>query len=275
MPGLPFPNIDPVAIAIGPVAIRWYALAYLAGILLGWRYCRYLAKSDDMRPNARDFDDFIVWAVLGVILGGRFGYIVFYNAAHYLENPLDTLKLWEGGMSFHGGLGGVTVAIVAYSWQRGFSALALGDLVAAAAPIGLFFGRIANFINGELFGRVTDVPWGIVFPRGGPLPRHASQIYEAALEGLVLFGVLAVLAQRSAIRRRVGTLTGVFALGYGIARSFVELFREPDPQLGFVLGPFTMGQILSAPMILVGLYLILQARARPAHSASAPMTLNE
>jgi phosphatidylglycerol:prolipoprotein diacylglycerol transferase len=267
MPGIPFPNIDPVAIEIGPLAIRWYALAYIVGILLGWRYCLRLARRDSLRPNAQDFDDFVVWAVLGIILGGRIGYVVFYNAAHYLQNPLDALRVWEGGMSFHGGLIGVFVAIAIFSWRRGFLPLALGDLVAAAAPIGLLFGRIANFVNGELFGRAADVPWGVVFPRGGELPRHPSQLYEAFLEGLVLFAVLAILAHRPGMRARVGLLTGVFLIGYGLGRTFVELFREPDAHLGFILGPITMGQILSAPMVLLGVYLMVRAR-RPEAEAT-------
>ena len=267
MSGIPFPNIDPIAIEIGPLAIRWYALAYIAGILLGWRYCLRLARRDTIRPNVQDFDDFMVWAVLGIILGGRIGYVVFYNAAYYLENPLDALMVWHGGMSFHGGLLGVLVAIAVFSWRRGFSPLAMGDLVAAAAPIGLFFGRVANFVNGELFGRVADVPWAVIFPHGGDPPRHPSQLYEAFLEGLVLFAVLAILAHRPGMRARVGFLTGVFLVGYGFARTFVELFREPDAQLGFILGPITMGQILSVPMVLLGLYLMVRAR-RPADKAT-------
>ena len=260
MSGIPFPNIDPIAIEIGPLAIRWYSLAYIAGILLGWRYCLRLARRDDIRPHAQDFDDFVVWAVLGIILGGRIGFVLFYNVAYYLENPLDALRVWEGGMSFHGGLIGVIAAIATFSWRRGFAPLAMGDLVAAAAPIGLFFGRIANFINGELFGRVAEVPWGVVFPRGGELPRHPSQLYEALLEGLVLFAVLAILAHRPGVRARVGLLTGVFLIGYGFSRTFVELFREPDAHLGFIFGPITMGQILSVPMVLLGLYLVVRAR---------------
>ncbi len=259
MLAIPFPNIDPVAIEIGPLAVRWYALAYIVGILLGWWYCLHLAKRDDVRPDERDISDFVTWAVLGIVLGGRIGYMVFYNAAYYLQHPLEALRIWEGGMSFHGGLIGVIVAMVAFSRRRGFSPLALGDLVAAATPIGLFFGRIANFVNGELFGRVTDVPWGVVFPRGGDLPRHPSQLYEALLEGVVLFAILAILAHRPGVRRRRGLLTGVFLLGYGVSRTFVELFREPDAHLGFILGPLTMGQLLSIPMVLLGLYLIVRA----------------
>ncbi len=270
MSAIAFPNIDPVAIAIGPFAIRWYALAYIVGIVLGWRYCIHLAKRSDFPPNARDFDDFMIWAVLGVILGGRLGYVLFYKPADHFQNPVEILYVWQGGMSFHGGLLGIVVAILVFSHRRGFPTLALSDLIAAAAPIGLFFGRIANFINGELFGRTTDVPWAVVFPQGGHLPRHPSQLYEAFLEGIILFVLLAVLAHRPEATRRVGLLTGVFFLGYGASRTFVELFREPDAHLGFILGPLTMGQILSIPMILIGLYLIVRAylNGAPATSGS-------
>tara|TARA_R110002110_G_scaffold107405_1_gene268833 strand:- start:3549 stop:4379 length:831 start_codon:yes stop_codon:yes gene_type:complete len=262
MSGIPFPNIDPIALELGPLVIRWYSLAYIAGILLGWRYCLRLARRDTLRPNAQDLDDFVTWAVVGIVLGGRIGYVLFYKASYYLHNPLEALKVWEGGMSFHGGLLGVLLTIVILSRRRGISPLALGDLVAAAAPIGLFFGRVANFVNGELFGRVAEVPWGVIFPRGGELPRHPSQLYEALLEGVVLFAVMAVLARRPGIRARVGFLTGVFLVGYGFSRTFVELFREPDAHLGFIVGPITMGQILSAPMILLGLYLMIRARRK-------------
>jgi phosphatidylglycerol:prolipoprotein diacylglycerol transferase len=263
MLALPFPAIDPVAVQIGPLAIRWYALAYLVGFVAGWRYCIWLARQDHCRPSAEDFDDFLTWAVIGVILGGRIGYVLFYQFDYYLANPLEILAVWHGGMSFHGGLTGIALAIILFARRRGFPALALGDLIACAGPIGLFFGRIANFINGELYGRAADVPWAVIFPRGGGIPRHPSQLYEAALEGLVLFAVMAVLAQRPSVRKRPGLLAGVFFTGYGFARITAEFFREPDPQLGFLLGGHaTMGQILSIPMVLLGLGLILYARRR-------------
>ena len=201
-------------------------------------------------------------------MGGRLGYVLFYKPVYYFQNPAEILYVWQGGMSFHGGLLGLVVAIVVFSRRRGFRTLALGDLVAAAAPLGLFFGRIANFINGELFGRTTDVPWAVVFPHGGDLPRHPSQLYEAFLEGVVLFAVLAALAHRPGVTRRAGLLTGVFFLGYGASRIFVELFREPDAHLGFIVGPLTMGQILSIPMILLGLYLIVRAYLNGAPATS-------
>ncbi len=238
--------------------------------MLGWRYCVHLAKRNDFPPNARDFDDFMSWAVLGIILGGRLGYVLFYKPAYYLQNPVEIVYVWQGGMSFHGGLLGLVVAVLVFSHRRGFPMLALGDLVAAAAPIGLFFGRIANFINGELFGRVTDVPWAVAFPHGGALPRHPSQLYEAFLEGIALFAVLAVLAHLPGMTRRTGLLTGVFFLGYGVSRTVVELFREPDAHLGFIVGTLTMGQILSMPMILIGIYLIVRAYLNGAPAISGP-----
>lgn len=261
---LPFPNIDPVLIQIGPFAIRWYALAYIAGLLIGWLYAARIARRDaywgGRAPISRaDLDDFLVWAAFGIILGGRIGYVLFYNFPHYLAAPLEVLAIWRGGMSFHGGLVGMALAIYWFSRRRGLAVLSLGDLVSAAAPIGLFFGRIANFINGELFGRVTEVPWAVAFPAGGPQPRHPSQIYEAALEGLVLFLILNFLIRRQALARP-GFIFGVFLAGYGLARIFAEFFRMPDAQLGFLWGGLTMGMTLSAPMILIGLALVVYAR---------------
>jgi phosphatidylglycerol:prolipoprotein diacylglycerol transferase len=261
---LAYPDIDPVLISIGPFAIRWYALAYIAGLLLGWWYVRRLVRRPPHAMTAEDVDDFLVWVTLGVVLGGRLGYVLFYNFPYFLHHPLAILRVWEGGMSFHGGVLGVVTAGALFVWRRGLAPLPVADVVAAAAPIGLFFGRIANFINGELFGRVVEnpdaVPWAMVFPRGGPLPRHPSQIYEALLEGLVLFLVLYLLARRDSVRERPGTVCGAFLLGYGLARSFAELFRQPDAQIGFLAGGLTMGQLLSVPMILAGIYLVVRAR---------------
>lgn len=254
-----FPIIDPVAISIGPFAIRWYALAYIAGLMLGWRYCRRIAaKGGPVTPEA--FDDFLTWATLGVILGGRFGYVLFYKPDYYIAHPLEIFAVWQGGMSYHGGMIGVLAAIWLYARRHALPFLALGDLVAAATPIGLFFGRLANFINGELYGRASDVPWAMAFPNGGPQPRHPSQLYEAALEGLVLFIILAVLASKPEIRARHGLIGGVFLAGYGIARIISEAFREPDSFLGFFALGTTMGQWLSLPMVVAGLVLVLRAR---------------
>jgi len=261
-----FPNIDPVLVQFGPFMIRWYSLAYIAGLLLGWRYIRLLAKWPPARLHARDIDDFLVWATLGVILGGRLGYVLFYNSDYFLANPLAVIEIWKGGMSFHGGLLGVITATLIFCCRRRISLLVFGDLVAAAAPIGLFLGRVANFVNGELFGRVTDAPWGVVFPHGGPLPRHPSQIYEALLEGLLLFLLLLVLARFRNVRERPGVLTGVFLIGYGSSRLVIEVFRQPDVQIGFLTWGSTMGQWLSAPMILAGLLLVFTARPKTAES---------
>jgi phosphatidylglycerol:prolipoprotein diacylglycerol transferase len=203
-------------------------------------------------------DDFITWAVIGVIIGGRLGYVLFYKLAFFMDNPAQILQVWQGGMSFHGGLLGVIGAGILFAHRRGIPKLAFADLGFVAAPIGLFLGRLANFINGELFGRVTDVPWAMVFPRGGPLPRHPSQLYEAALEGLLLFILLHLLWRREWVRGRPGVLTGVFLAGYAIARGLVELVRQPDVHLGLLAGGTTMGQWLSAPMLALGLYLIFR-----------------
>lgn len=252
---IPFPDIDPVAVAIGPLEIRWYALAYLCGFLLGWAYALHLARLDPKsRPNKEDIDDFLPWAVLGVILGGRLGYTIFYQPGIYLSEPLEILKVWHGGMSFHGGALGVIAALILYSWKHKIELFRLSDIVCACVPIGLFLGRIANFINGELFGRAapTDLPWSIVFPRGGDIPRHPSQLYEALLEGAILFLILFTLMKIKDVRSTPGIVTGIFLAGYGLARFLVEYFREPDMHLGLIGGVASMGQILSMPMILLG-----------------------
>lgn len=257
---LTFPAIDPVLIEIGPIVIRWYSLAYIAGLLLGWQLMRRLARSVSDQITDVDVDDFLVWATAGVILGGRLGYVLFYNPGYFLENPASILAVWQGGMSFHGGFVGVIAAAWLFTKKRKIPVLLFGDLLACVAPLGLFFGRIANFINGELFGRIAvDVPWAMVFPRGGPDPRHPSQLYEAGLEGLVLLLVLFALSFNKIVCRRHGTRFGVFMVGYGLARSFVELYREPDVHLGFIAGNMTMGQLLSVPMLLIGAALIVYA----------------
>lgn len=267
---IPFPDIDPVAIAIGPLQIRWYALAYLCGFLLGWAYAVYITKLDpDKRPNKEDIDDFLPWAVLGVILGGRLGYTIFYQPALYLSDPLEILKVWHGGMSFHGGALGVIAALFIFSWKRNIYLLRLSDTICATVPIGLCLGRLANFINGELFGRAApaELPWAMVFPRGGDVPRHPSQIYESLLEGVVLFAILFVLVRISKTRNMPGIVTGVFLAGYGVARFTVEYFREPDFHLGLIGGIASMGQILSLPMILLGTGVCIYAFKRR-HSQS-------
>jgi phosphatidylglycerol:prolipoprotein diacylglycerol transferase len=262
---LPFPAIDPIAIAIGPFAIRWYALAYVVGLLGGWFLARRLAATSRFwgglrQPTATDIDDVIVWVALGIVLGGRLGYVLFYNFGAYLSRPAEIFAVWQGGMSFHGGFLGAILALVLFARSRGLNSLAMLDLAAVVTPIGLFLGRIANFINGELWGRpAPDVPWAFVFPGAGPVPRHPSQLYEAFGEGLVLFVVVAVAVRRFGFMRP-GLIGGIFVLGYAIARVVCEFFREPDPQLGYLLGTsvdvlrggLTMGMILSIPMALVG-----------------------
>jgi phosphatidylglycerol---prolipoprotein diacylglyceryl transferase len=266
---IPFPTIDPVAVALGPFAIRWYALAYIVGLVIGWRYCLLLADRTPNLVTRKDIDDFLVWATLGVVFGGRIGYVLFYNLPYYTEHPIEALYLWHGGMSFHGGALGVTLAIVLFARQRKGSILALSDIVIEAVPIGLFFGRIANFINGELFGRETDVPWAMVFPGGGPVPRHPSQLYEAACEGILLF-LLLLIAEHRGARQRPGLETGIFFIGYAIARMSGELFRQPDAQLGFLIFGTTMGQLLSIPVLIAGIVFIWCACRRPPAVAPAP-----
>ncbi|CCQ72280.1 prolipoprotein diacylglyceryl transferase [Magnetospira sp. QH-2] len=257
---IPFPQIDPVLIAFGPLVIRWYALAYIAGLLGGWALIRRFGARSPLRIDPVAVDDFMVWATLGVILGGRIGFVLFYNLPFYLQNPLQILQVWQGGMSFHGGLLGVTIAMFLFTRKRGLSFLAFTDVVACVTPIGLFFGRIANFINGELWGRVTDVPWAMVFPRGGSMPRHPSQLYEAALEGIVLFIIVNLVARSHPWRHRPGLVTGVFLFGYGLARGSVEFVRQYDIQVGLLWDVITMGQLLSIPMMMLGLYLIWRSK---------------
>jgi len=265
---LPFPDFDPVLISFGPFAIRWYALAYIAGILLGWFYARSLTANErywggPAPITVADYDDFVLWVTLGIILGGRIGYVLFYNLDFFIAHPIEIVKVWTGGMSFHGGFLGCMLAVVLFAWKRGLPVLSLGDVTCAAGPIGLFLGRLANFVNGELWGRPTDVPWAIVFPGrdAGPFPRHPSQIYEALLEGVVLFVILHLLIRAGALRRP-GLIVGAFAIGYAIARSFCELFREPDAQLGFLWGGMTMGMLLSVPLLLAGIGFIAVALRR-------------
>jgi len=268
LPILTFPRIDPILISIGPLAVRWYALAYIVGIIAGWIYARAIIASPKLWGGAAPFtvaafDDFIVWITLGIILGGRIGYVLFYNFAHFSEHPVEILQLWNGGMSFHGGMLGSVLATVLFAFRRGISVLSLGDVTLAVAPIGLFLGRIANFINGELWGRPSDMPWAMIFPSGGPIPRHPSQLYEAALEGLLLLVVLGVLVRCGALRRP-GLVSSSFAVGYGVLRIFCEFFREPDAQLGFLWGGLTMGMLLSIPLILAGVIGLIFATVRPA-----------
>jgi phosphatidylglycerol:prolipoprotein diacylglycerol transferase len=274
MLALPFPNIDPILIQLGPFAIRWYALAYIVGILAGWLYARAIIRATQpwggpAPITVAQFDDFVVWVTLGIILGGRLGYVLFYNPSYFAAHPLEALQLWNGGMSFHGGFAGCVAAVVLFAMKHRIPMLSLGDLTCTVGPIGLFLGRLANFVNGELWGRPSDVPWAMVFPTGGPLPRHPSQLYEAALEGLVLLVLLGVMVRGGALKRP-GLIIGCFAIGYAVARSFCELFREPDPQLGFLWGGLTMGMVLSLPLLLFGVVLVVIALRRARLSVSQP-----
>jgi phosphatidylglycerol:prolipoprotein diacylglycerol transferase len=261
---IPFPAIDPVLIEIGPIAIRWYALAYIFGLVGGWLVARDLARRDALwggvrRPTPESLDDLLVYVAFGVILGGRLGYVLFYNLDFFVDNPGRVIAVWEGGMSFHGGLAGAALGVWLFARRNGVNPLTVADICAFVAPIGIFLGRIANFIKPELWGRPTDVPWAVVFPGAGPEPRHPSQLYEAGLEGAALFLILVLLVRAGSLRLP-GLTTGVFAVGYGVARIICEFFREPDPQLGFLFGAATMGMLLSAPLIAVGAALIARAR---------------
>jgi phosphatidylglycerol---prolipoprotein diacylglyceryl transferase len=265
-----FPSFNPIAIAIGPFAIRWYALAYIGGIVIGWLYARSLLKKERLWGGPApmsliQLDDFILWVTLGIILGGRTGYVLFYNLPFFIEHPAAILKLWEGGMSFHGGFMGCVVAVMWFASRNNISILSLGDITTAVGPIGLFLGRLANFINGELWGRPADpgLPWAMIFPTGGDIPRHPSQLYEAGMEGILLFTILAVMIRLGALKRP-GLILGSFILLYGLARIAGEHFREPDPQLGFLWGGLTMGMLLSIPMLIVGVILIVRAVRRGA-----------
>jgi len=269
---IPYPRIDPILVHIGPLAIRWYALAYIFGILIGWAYARAIVRTEKWwggKPplTVTDFDDFVLWVTLGIILGGRIGYVLFYNLPFFAAHPLQIFELWTGGMSFHGGFTGCVVAVVLFARSRGLSILALGDVTCAVGPMGLFLGRLANFVNGELWGRPTDVPWAMIFPTGGPIPRHPSQLYEASLEGLALLAFLYVLIRLGALKRP-GLIIGSFAMFYACARSFCEFFREPDPQLGFLWGGATMGQLLSIPLFIAGVCFLVYALKHPAKQTS-------
>ena len=274
---IPFPMIDPVAVQIGPLAIKWYGLAYVVGLLGGWWYARRLVATERLwgglsRPKPEELDDMLLFVAFGVVLGGRTGFVLFYDLPRYLERPQDILAIWQGGMSFHGGLIGATLGLWLFARRRGYSALSVFDLAAAVVPIGLFLGRIANFINSELWGRpAPDFPWAMVFPNGGAVPRYPSQLFEAFSEGILLFALVNLLVWSGSLRRP-GLVAGVFGIGYAIARIVCEFFREPDPQLGFLFGTsvnalsggITMGMLLSLPVLIAGIWLMLRARREAA-----------
>jgi phosphatidylglycerol:prolipoprotein diacylglycerol transferase len=264
---MPYPEIDPIAFSVGPVDVHWYGIAYVVGIMLGWFYARRLIETPRLwageAPKSRvQLDDFIDWAAVGIILGGRIGYILFYDFPNVAAEPLRAIQIWNGGMSFHGGFAGTTLAMLLFARRHRIPVWSLFDIVAAVVPIGLFFGRIANFVNGELWGRLSDAPWAVVFPQAGPFARHPSQLYEAGLEGIALLAVLALAIWRFGALKRPGLVTGLFVCGYALSRITVEFFREPDAQLGYLYGGWlTMGMLLSLPMLAVGVWAIVRARA--------------
>lgn len=246
---IPYPNIDPVFLRLGPLQFRWYGLMYLLALTAAYFVIKGRAAARGVKITKDQLYDLIVYSAVGVFLGGRLGYVLFYNLPYYLDHPSKIIAVWEGGMSFHGGLLGTILAILLFCRRRGFHPYTVADMAAVAVPIGLGLGRIGNFINGELYGRPTDVPWCMVFPGAGPECRHPSQLYEASLEGGLLFVVLWFISRRPT---PPGTVFWSFITGYGLIRMVVEFFREPDPHLGFILGPFSMGQLLSLPMVLIG-----------------------
>ncbi len=262
IPVLVFPEFDPVLVHLGPLAIRWYALAYIVALVLGWQLMRRMALRSPQVATTLQVDDFLTWATLGVVLGGRLGYILFYQPSLYFAHPASIFELWHGGMSFHGGMLGVVMALVLYTRRRGIDLLGFADRLAVVVPIGLGLGRIANFINGELWGRPApaSLPWAMIFPRVDDVPRHPSELYEALLEGVLLLSVMLVLASRRSVRERAGLLTGVFLLGYAILRAFAEHFRQPDAFLNYLAFGTTMGQLLCIPMAIAGIGLIVYAR---------------
>lgn len=251
-----FPNISPVAFTIGVFSIRWYALAYLLGILSAWYFTKHNIKKYNLGITSNQLDDLVFYTTLGILLGGRLGYVLFYGNGYFLRNPAEIFAVWHGGMSFHGGIIGVILALYLFSRKEQFSFLKITDIVALYVPIGIFLGRIANFINGELWGRVTDVPWAVKFPDGGYLPRHPSQIYEASCEGILMLIILNFLWRKPYVRQHSGIISACFLILYAVSRMCMEFFREPDMQIGFLFAHITLGQILSIPCLLLGLFVL-------------------
>lgn len=249
------PELDPVAISFGPLAIRWYSLAYIVGILFTLFWIKKCNEKEKFLSE-KAYDDWLFWAVISILFGGRFGYVFFYNPDYFFDHPLEIFAFWQGGMSFHGGLCGAILGMFLFAKKYRINFLQLTDCLVVAAPVGLFFGRITNFINMELYGRITESNFGIIFPNGGDLPRHPSQLYEAALEGVILFVILFSLHHFFDLSKRRGFLSGTFLSLYGLFRIIIENFREPDEQIGFLFGEITMGQLLSLPLIFLGLFLI-------------------
>ncbi len=259
MNGLDFPQISPIIFSVGPLDIRWYSMAYLVGIIIGWILINRNVKKYDLKLSKEDIEDFVFYITLGIVIGGRLGYVIFYGGSTFWMNPLQIFEVWKGGMSFHGGALGVIVATYLFARKINYKFLALTDLIVLYAPIGIFLGRLANFVNDELWGRVTNVPWAIKFPNGGFLPRHPSQLYEAFFEGILMFAILNLLWRSDWVRAHKGVVSSLFVILYGCFRILMEQFREPDIQLGYFFTYFTMGQILSVPLIVLGsgvLYMV-------------------
>lgn len=263
MPCLEFPSISPVMFSIGNLTIRWYSMAYLLGIVAAWFLALHMMKKYELKLTRQQIEDAVFYTTLGIIVGGRLGYVLFYGFDFFWHHPLKIFELWHGGMSFHGGATGAVLGLLYTAYSRKVSFWLLTDLAALFAPIGIFLGRIANFINDELWGRITDVPWAVCFPSGGYFPRHPSQIYEAICEGLIIFVVLNVLWQWRAIRERRGLVSALFVLMYGVFRIIIEYFRQPDEQIGFLFGTITMGQLLSVPVVLFGVLLLWRFALKP------------
>ena len=261
MTGFAYPEISPIIVQIGPLALRWYSMAYLFGILFGWWLAAKRIKKYQIPLTKNNLEDIVFYFTLGVILGGRLGYVLAYGTEKFWLNPLEIFAVWHGGMSFHGGIVGVIIAMYLAAKHVNFSFLKLTDFTAPLVPVGIFLGRLANFVNDELWGRVTNVAWAVRFPNGGYLPRHPSQLYEACLEGVVLFVILNLLWTNKQCRERKGFISGAFLLGYALFRMLLEQFREPDAQLGFLWSGVTMGQLLSLPALLGGVYLLSKAKS--------------
>lgn len=256
MIGFAYPEISPIALSIGPIAIRWYSLAYLAGIMIAWFLILRNNKKNNLGYSRQHIEDLVFYITLGIIIGGRLGYAIFYGGIEMWLKPWRLLELWKGGMSFHGGIAGVIVASWMYAHKFKFKFLAITDIIALYAPVGMFFGRIANFVNDELWGRTTTVPWAVRFPSGGYVPRHPSQLYEAFFEGIVIFVLLNWLWKFSKIRNQQGIISALFVVLYGLFRIAMEQFREPDAHLGFFFNSITMGQMLSVPLVIAGICIL-------------------
>lgn len=274
---IPFPRLDPVLFQLGPLEIRWYALAYIGGLLFATWYMKRLTSTPPLwgtlgPPMTRaQIDDFFLWSALGVVVGGRIGYVAFYQPKFFIDHPLEIVKMWDGGMSFHGGFLGVLVASVAFAQLHRVSLVRMLDLGSTAVPVGLGLGRLANFINGELWGRPTNVPWAMIFPLDdSQLPRHPSQLYEAVFEGLILFSVLRIATHRCGALQHPGRTAGLFAIGYGLSRIILEMWREPDDFMGYFVGFLTMGQILSLPLVAFGIWMIWWPRLNTMDDSSPP-----